>query len=54
VKDSFYEKLEFVFNKFPKWHMKIFFGYFNVKVGREDILKLTKFYMKLVMTTEFE
>jgi endonuclease/exonuclease/phosphatase family metal-dependent hydrolase len=39
VKDSFYEELERVFDKFPKCHMKILLGDFNAKVGREDILK---------------
>jgi exonuclease III len=38
VKDSFYEKLERVFDKFPKYHMKILLGDFNARVGREDIL----------------
>jgi hypothetical protein len=38
VKDSFYEELERVFDKFPKYHM---LGDFNFKVGREDIIKLT-------------
>jgi hypothetical protein len=37
VKDSFYEKLERAFDKFPKYHMKILSGDFNAKVGREDI-----------------
>jgi hypothetical protein len=43
VKDSFYEELERVFDKFPKYkyHMKIMLGDFNAKVGREDIFKLT-------------
>jgi hypothetical protein len=41
VKDSFYEELERVFDKFPKHHMKILLGDFNAKVGREDIFKLT-------------
>jgi hypothetical protein len=41
VKDSFYEELEYVFHKFPKYHMKILLGNFNAKVGREDILKPT-------------
>jgi endonuclease/exonuclease/phosphatase family metal-dependent hydrolase len=39
VKDSFYEELERIFDKFPKYHMKILLGDFNAKVGREDILK---------------
>jgi exonuclease III len=37
VKDSFYEELERVFDKFPKYLMKILLGDFNAKVGREDI-----------------
>jgi hypothetical protein len=41
VKDSFYEQLEHVSNIFPKYHKKILLGYFNAKVGREDILKPT-------------
>jgi exonuclease III len=41
VKDSFYEELEHVFDKFPKYHMKILSGDFNAKVRREDIFKLT-------------
>jgi hypothetical protein len=41
VKDSFYEEVECVFDKFPKYHMKILLGDFNAKVGREDIFKPT-------------
>jgi hypothetical protein len=41
VKNSFYEELERVFDKFPKYHMKILLGDFNAKVGRKDIFKLT-------------
>jgi exonuclease III len=41
VKVSFYEELERVFDKFPKYHMKILLGDFNVKVDREDIFKPT-------------
>jgi hypothetical protein len=41
VKDSFYEKSERVFDKLPKYHMKILLEDFNAKVGREDILKPT-------------
>jgi hypothetical protein len=47
VKDSFYEELERVFDKFPKYHMKILLGDFNAKVGREDIFKLTIRYESL-------
>jgi exonuclease III len=41
VKGSLYEELECVFDKFPKYHMKILLGDFNAKVGREDISKPT-------------
>jgi hypothetical protein len=41
VKDTFYEELERVFDKFPKYHMKNLLGNFNAKVGKEDIFKLT-------------
>jgi hypothetical protein len=37
MKDSFYEELERVFDKFPKYHMKILLWAFNAKLGREDI-----------------
>jgi hypothetical protein len=39
VKDSCYEDLERVFDKFPKYHVKILLGDFNAKVRREDIFK---------------
>jgi hypothetical protein len=39
VKDSFCEELEHVFDKFPKYHMKILLRDLNVKIGREDIFK---------------
>jgi endonuclease/exonuclease/phosphatase family metal-dependent hydrolase len=39
TKDSFYEKLEQVFDQFPRYHMEILLGDFNAKVGREDIFK---------------
>jgi exonuclease III len=41
VKDTFYEELESVFDKFPKYHMKILLGDFNAKAGEEDIFKPT-------------
>jgi hypothetical protein len=41
VKDSFYEELGCVFDQFPRYDMKIMLGDFSVKVGREDIFKLT-------------
>jgi hypothetical protein len=55
VKDSFYEELECVFYKYPKYHMKILLGDFNAKVGKEDFLN-RQFgmivYAKLVMIME--
>jgi hypothetical protein len=41
VKVSCYEELERIFDKFPKYHMKILLGDLNAEVGREDIFKLT-------------
>ncbi|PNF22033.1 hypothetical protein B7P43_G10579 [Cryptotermes secundus] len=41
IKNSFYEELEHVFDKFPKYPMKILLGYFNAKVGWENIFKPT-------------
>ena len=38
---SFCEELEQFFYHFPKYHMKILLGDFNVKVGRENIFKPT-------------
>jgi hypothetical protein len=40
VKGSFYEEPEHVFDKFPKYNMKILLRDFNAKVGREDIYKI--------------
>jgi hypothetical protein len=40
VKDSSYEELECVFNKFYKYHTKMLLGDFSAKVGREDIFIL--------------
>jgi hypothetical protein len=41
MKDSFYKEMECVFNKFPKYHMKILLGHFNVKLVREDVFEPT-------------
>jgi hypothetical protein len=41
VKDSFYEELERVLDKFPKYLLKILLGDFNDKVRKEDIFKPT-------------
>jgi hypothetical protein len=40
VKDSLYEELERIFDKFLKYHINIFLD-FSAKVGRKDILKPT-------------
>jgi endonuclease/exonuclease/phosphatase family metal-dependent hydrolase len=39
VKDSFYEEVERVLDKFLKYHTKILLGDFNAKVRMEDIFK---------------
>jgi hypothetical protein len=39
VKDSFFEELERLFDKFLEYHMKILLGDFNAKVSKEDIFK---------------
>jgi len=35
-KDTFYEKLERLFGRLPKYNNKIVLGDFNAKVGREE------------------
>jgi hypothetical protein len=40
VKGNFYEELEHVFEKSPKYHTKILLDFYD-KVGWEDIFKLT-------------
>jgi hypothetical protein len=54
VKGSFYEELERVFDKFPKYHKKIQLGDFNAKVARTFSNRQLgmKVYTKLVMITE--
>jgi hypothetical protein len=37
MKDRFSEELVHVFDKFPKYHLKILLGDSNAKVGKEDI-----------------
>jgi hypothetical protein len=57
VKDNFYEELECIFDKFPKYHMKILLGELIAKVGREGIFNRQlgmKVYLKLVMIMELE
>jgi hypothetical protein len=39
IKHRFYQELEQVFDKFPRYDMKIVLGDFNAKIGREDIFK---------------
>jgi hypothetical protein len=41
VTDSFYEELGRVFDHFPRYDMKIFWGDLNADVCTEDIFKLT-------------
>jgi exonuclease III len=41
VKGSFSEDMERVSDEFPKYHMNLLLGDFNVKVCREDIFKAT-------------
>jgi exonuclease III len=40
-KNSFYEELERVFDKFHKYKTKILLGDFNAKIGKEDIFNPT-------------
>jgi hypothetical protein len=57
VKDSLYEELQRIFDKFPRCHMKILLGDLNAKVGREDILNRQlgmKVYTKLVILMELK
>jgi hypothetical protein len=41
AKDIFSKELECVFDQLPKYHLNILLWYFNVKIQREDIFKLT-------------
>jgi hypothetical protein len=57
VEDNIYEEMEYVFNKFHEYDMKILLGGFNAKEGREDTLnqrKVMKVYMKLVTIMKLE
>jgi hypothetical protein len=40
IKDRFYKELEQVFDQFPRYHMNILLGDFDLNVGRVEILKL--------------
>jgi exonuclease III len=39
VKDAFYEKLENTYNQTPRNDVKIIFGDFNAKIGRDELYK---------------
>jgi exonuclease III len=55
VKGRFYEEVEQVFNKFPKYHMKILLGDFNARAHREMFSNQqlgTRVYTKLVTILE--
>jgi hypothetical protein len=41
LKGSFYEELERVFDKLPKYHIKMLLGDFSAKVGIVDFFELT-------------
>jgi hypothetical protein len=41
VKDSLYEELGCIFDQFPRYDVKILLSDLNVKVGSEDVFKLT-------------
>jgi len=50
--DESKEELEHVFYHFPKYHMKILLGDFNVKVGRENIFNRKlgmRVYIRIIM-----
>jgi hypothetical protein len=52
-----HKELERVFDKFPKYHVKILLGDFNAKVGKEDFLNRQwgmKVYKNLVIIMELE
>jgi hypothetical protein len=52
VKGSFYEELEGVFEKFPKYHKKISSGGFNVQVGKVRFLTGAKNFSLHSLQTE--
>jgi hypothetical protein len=55
--DSFYKVLERVFDKFPKYHMKMLLGNLNAKEGREDSFNKhlgMRVYTNLVTKMELE
>jgi hypothetical protein len=57
MKDSVYEKMKCIIDKFLEYHMKILLGDFDAKVGREHIFKLTignESLHELVMIMELE
>jgi hypothetical protein len=55
VKDSLYEELGCIFDQFPRYDVKILLSDLNVKVGSEDVFKLTvgsEVHVKLIMVME--
>jgi hypothetical protein len=57
IKDRFYEELEHVFEKFPKYHIKILLGDFSAKVGKKTFSNQQfgmRIYTKLVKIMELE
>jgi hypothetical protein len=57
VKVSFYEELESLFEKFPKYHMKVLLWDFNEKKTAKIFLNRQlrmKVYTKLVMILELD
>jgi hypothetical protein len=57
VKATSYEDMESMFNKLPKYQMKILLGGFSAKAGREDILNPligNENHKELVMIMELE
>jgi hypothetical protein len=57
MKDRFYGELERIFDKFPKYHMKILLGDFSAKIGGKTFsnqqLRM-EVCTKLVMIMELE
>lgn len=60
MKDSIFDELEHVFDKFPKYpkyHMKVLLGDFIAKVCRKPSSNqqlVARFYMKLIIIMELE
>jgi hydroxypyruvate isomerase len=58
TKVTFYKELEYVFDQFPKYHIKVFLGDFNAKVGGGEIFSkqelAMRVYTKLAMVMSLE